>query len=129
MKIIGTGIDIVEIDRVKKLIGRNNRFLARIFTDREITYCKKKKKAYQHFAVRFAAKEAVLKALGEAKVGLKDIEVWNTRNGKPEVRIAEKTLGKNSRRRTVIPGKVKIIVTLSHSQHYAVAQALAYSHA
>jgi holo-[acyl-carrier protein] synthase len=58
----GIGIDIIEVERVKKLAEKNPRFLERIFTDREISYCVEKRNKYQHLAARFAAKEAFFKA-------------------------------------------------------------------
>ena len=60
----GLGLDIVEIDRISKLARSNPRFLTRVFSKDEIAYCKGKRRKWQHFAVRFAAKEAVWKALG-----------------------------------------------------------------
>jgi len=71
----GLGVDIVEISRVRRLARRAPRFLPRVFTSREIAYCRSKKNPWPHFAVRFAAKEAVWKALGRAGIALKDIEV------------------------------------------------------
>lgn len=114
MKIYGTGIDIVEIKRVKKLIEDNNKFRDRVFTKREISYCEGKKKKYEHYAVRFAAKESVWKALGRSGVALKNIEVRNEPNGKPCIRIKNNGLGK----------KQRVIVSLSHTGNYAVAHSM-----
>ncbi|MCJ7645312.1 holo-ACP synthase, partial [bacterium] len=75
MPISGTGIDIVEISRIKKLMEKDNRLKNRVFTENEVRYCEKKRKKYHHYAVRFAAKEAVWKALGKGGVGLKNIEI------------------------------------------------------
>ena len=82
------GVDIVEIHRIAKQI-HNPRFLKRVFTSPEVAYCRARKNAAQHFAVRFAAKEAVSKALG-APVGLKwhDCEVITDSAGRPYVRVS-----------------------------------------
>jgi len=113
MPISGTGIDIIEISRIKEMMERDNRLRDRVFTGNEIRYCEKKRKKYHHYAVRFAAKEAVWKALGRGGVGLKNIEIRNDLNGKPEVYIRGK--------RVYSP---RILVSLSHSRDYAVAQAV-----
>lgn len=114
MNIKGIGIDIVEIERVRKLIGSNPKFLKRVFTEGEIAYCRKKRKKWQHFAVRFAAKEAVWKALGKGGVALKNIEVRNKRNGSPEVKIK----GKN------LDNRYNVFISLTHSSNQAVACAI-----
>jgi holo-[acyl-carrier protein] synthase len=114
MKIYGTGIDIVEVDRVRRLLGKNNRFRDRVFTKAEIRYCEGKKKKYEHYAVRFAAKESVWKALGKGGIGLKSIEVKNETGGKPQIVIKHSLLDK----------KHEIVITLSHTKKYAIAHAL-----
>src|SRR5882724_6698332 len=78
------GVDIVEIDRIAKSV-RNPRFLQRVFTPQEVAYCRSRKNSAQHFAVRFAAKEAVWKAIGQPNLLHRDIQVRNQSNGKPEV--------------------------------------------
>lgn len=116
------GVDIEEVDRVKRLI-RNPRFLKRVFTSQEIAYCRQKKNQAQHFAVRFAAKEAVWKAVNETMARSKftlshrDIGIRNTSLGKPEV---------------VLPARFskwqkKICLSLSHTRAYAVAVALMHA--
>jgi holo-[acyl-carrier protein] synthase len=107
------GVDIVEIDRIAKST-RNSRFLQRVFSPQEVAYCRSHKHAAQHFAVRFAAKEAVWKAVGNPKLSHRDIQVRNRANGKPEIHF---------------PGKFKALakhvsVSLSHGRDYAVAMAL-----
>lgn len=114
MSIQGIGIDIIEVHRIKDIIQRNKRFLKRVFTDKEIAYCLGKKNKWQHFAVRFAAKEAVWKALGESGIELKNIGIRNADDGRPEV---------------VLIGKLKseeknFKISLSHCKDYAVAQAV-----
>lgn len=104
------GIDIVEVRRIERLI-KDKHFLERVFTPGEIEYCRKKKKCAQHFAVRFATKEAVWKALRHNGIALKDIGVSNLPDGKPEA---------------VIRGvkKKNIDISLSHTDEYAVAVAI-----
>ncbi len=92
--IIGIGIDIVEIKRIQEAAERfGSRFIQRIFTRGEIAYCESRLNRFQHYAVRFAAKEALLKALGS---GLRDgfawgdIEVINDKLGKPGISGAGK---------------------------------------
>ena len=91
---ITTGIDIIEVSRVKEAIEeQNNKFLSKIYTEKEIEYCSNTgKMEYQHFAARFAAKEAVFKAISEF---IKDneneywrkIEVLNDNNGRPKINL------------------------------------------
>lgn len=110
---ISLGVDIVEVPRVARLI-RQRRFLQRVFSPGEVAYCREKKNAAQHFAVRFAAKEAVYKALGRPGVAHKDISVRNAANGKPvaELRGPLKRLEK------------RLSISLTHTAEYAVAVAL-----
>ena len=107
------GVDIVEIKRVGAQ-AHNRRFLQRVFTPQEVAYCRSRKHAAQHFAVRFAAKEAVWKAVGNKKLLHRDIQVWNRPDGKPEVSFPArfKTLGS------------RISISLSHGRDYAVAMAI-----
>ena len=108
---IGLGLDIVEIHRIEALARRNPRFLKRIFSPEEIAYCGGKRNRWQHFAVRFAAKEAVWKALGNGALALKDISVSKGADGKPGVVLR----GRPAR---------DIQLSLSHSDRYAAAVAL-----
>ena len=107
------GVDIVEIGRIAKSV-RHPRFLKRVFTRGEVAYCRARKNSAQHFAVRFAAKEAVWKAVGEPKLLHRDIQVRNKPNGKPEV-IFPKRFAKLAQR---------VAISLSHGQEYAVAMAI-----
>jgi len=107
------GVDIVEIDRIAKSVG-NVRFLQRVFTPEEVRYCRSKKLSAQHFAVRFAAKEAVWKAVGEEKLLHKDIQVRNDQKGKPFI-VFPSRFQKLARR---------VSVSLSHGRDYAVAMAV-----
>jgi len=96
--IIGTGVDLAEVDRIQAAledprIGR--RFRDRVFTEKEIAYCEKKRRGkYESYAGRFAAKEAVMKALGRgwgANVRWLDIEIVRARSGKPDIALHDKT--------------------------------------
>ena len=110
------GVDIEEVKRFQTLI-RNKRFLNRVFSKEEISYCSRKKNKPQHFAVRFAAKEALWKALSDVldqlgkSVTHKEISIRNTSRGKPTV-VLPKALSKFNKR---------VTVSLSHTRSYAVA--------
>lgn len=121
--IIGTGIDIVEISRIKRAsLKWKNNFLKRIFTEKELKYSQGKPSSYQHLAARFAAKEAVLKAFGDGwkkRAEWTDIEVWNEKSGKPKVKLY--------RHLKKIKDDMKvddIIISLSHTRTYALASAI-----
>ena len=86
----GIGVDIVEIERIKAAVeARKERFLARIFTVEERDYCFEKPRPFRHLAARFAAKEAVSKALGTGKSGMQwtDIEVCRDSHGRPFIKL------------------------------------------
>jgi holo-[acyl-carrier protein] synthase len=96
--IISTGVDLAEVERIRAALEDARigaRFRARVFTEKEIAYCEKKQRGkYESYAGRFAAKEAVMKALGRgwgAKVRWLDIEVVRARSGKPEIVLHDKT--------------------------------------
>ncbi len=118
MKIIGLGTDIIEIERIKKAGEKNPRFLQRILTEDEYNYCFNKGSKYQSAAVRFAAKEAVVKALGTgfSNISLLDIEIINNESGKPEVILKNNAL----RIFQDIKGK-DIQLSLSHDKKQAIA--------
>ncbi|MFB0564195.1 MAG: holo-ACP synthase [Candidatus Aminicenantaceae bacterium] len=84
--IVGVGIDIIEVNRVKKLIEKTPRALKKIYTPLEIRYCQGKKNCYQHLAARFASKEAFFKALGK-RINWRDVELVNLASGKPQLKI------------------------------------------
>jgi len=94
--IFGTGVDIVEIARFERFLKQGNDALFhRLFTPVEIEYCAAKKQSAQHYALRFAAKESFLKALGTGlRDGLswKDVEVVNDKLGKPELKLSGRAL-------------------------------------
>jgi holo-[acyl-carrier protein] synthase len=87
--IYGIGVDIVKIDRMRKTVERwGKKFLERVFTSNEITYCYEKREPYLSLSVRFAAKEALIKAIGsEIPVSLTDIEVMNYGSGRPFIKV------------------------------------------
>jgi len=120
--IIGTGIDIIEIDRVKNAIDKNPRFLERIFTDDEISYIKSRSDNKSTIAGFFAAKEAVSKALGSGIRGFSwtDIEICTETTGKPSVRLLGKAKELSDTR-----GIGNIHVSISHNRTNAVAFAVA----
>ena len=95
MKIFGIGTDIVNIKRMEKSLKRNGKiFKGKIFSKREIVYCDKKNNPYPFYAKRFAAKEALSKALGTGirkGINFKDIEVLNDNFGKPSIRLKGST--------------------------------------
>jgi holo-[acyl-carrier protein] synthase len=123
MKIIGIGVDVVEIVRIAGSIERHgDRFLRRVFTDQEQEYCGALKHAAQSYAARFAAKEAVSKAFGTgigANLGWLDIEVRRKPTGEPYALLhgAGAALAKRL-------GVTDVLLSLSHSEHYAVANAV-----
>ena len=114
---IKTGIDIIEIERVKQSIEETDgKFCERVYTEKEIEYCESKKmQKYQHYAARFAAKEAVLKAISELleskfDIEWKEIEIQNDENGRPYVNILKQGLNIDN-----------IDISISHCKTYAVA--------
>lgn len=91
--VFGIGTDIIEVRRVEQALRRTKRLKERVFTPREIAYCESRGKSAQHFAVRFAAKEAFLKAMGTGWQGghrFNEIEVVNNALGKPEIIVRGK---------------------------------------
>ncbi|MCI0493176.1 MAG: holo-ACP synthase [Planctomycetes bacterium] len=124
MSILGIGTDIVECLRIAQMIERHGElFITRVYTDDEIHYCSARKAATQHFAGRWAAKEAVLKALGTGwrrGIGWRDIEICNDRSGAPSI-----ILRGGARDVMEQAGIQKIHITISHCRSHAVATAIA----
>lgn len=119
--IIGIGIDIVSVSRIKDAEKRwGRRFLDRVFTEREIKYAMLHKSPHSRLAARFAAKEAMTKAMGTGFTGgitWKDIEVLNKDSGRPEIILHGKV------REIAESMEVKgIHLSISHDGDYAVAQ-------
>ena len=122
MRIIGVGMDATEIERVGGLIARyGDRFLHRVFTEREIAYCRARRRATQSFAARFAAKEAAMKALG---TGHSNGVTWRTievvrRHGPPQLEFH----GAAASRLAVMTGE-RALLTLTHSETVALAHVI-----
>ena len=89
--IVGSGVDLCEVQRIKDAIARHGRrFLERVYTEREIAYAERKANLYERYAARFAAKEAGMKALGtgwRAGLGWRDLEVTNLPSGRPTLTL------------------------------------------
>lgn len=88
--ILGIGTDLVEIERIKGSIERNTSLVNKIFTRTEIRYCKSKKHPHQHYAARFAAKEALFKAIGtgwDVQINWLNVSIENEVGGKPTMRL------------------------------------------
>jgi holo-[acyl-carrier protein] synthase len=123
MNLVGIGIDVVEVSRIKSSLDEfGERFLTRIFTESEREYCLKQKRPELHFAARFAAKEAIAKAFGTGigkEVGWLDMEIVRRPSGEPEVKLSGAAL-KHSQAR----GITQVMVSLTHAKHYAAANAV-----
>lgn len=125
--IVGLGTDIVEITRIGQMIERHGElFLQRVYTEGEIRYCQKRKEAMQHYAGRWAAKEAVMKTLGTGftrGVGWQDIEVVTLKSGQPVIRLSGGAKEFATQR-----GIDQVLITISHCRAYATATAVAMQH-
>ena len=121
--IFGTGVDIVEVYRMADAIEKwGDNFLKKIFTDKEISYSNSKRFSCQHFAARFAAKEAVVKAFGEPKkfpIKWTEIEVLNDGEGKPMIKFHKDALKLKERKNIS-----DVILSMSHSKNYAIANVI-----
>ena len=124
MMILGIGTDIVECPRIGKMIEQHGElFLRRVYTEREIRYCQSRKHAIEHFAGRWAAKEAILKAMGTGRsqgISWTDIEVRNGQDGQPQVMVCG-AAEEIARER----GIGDILISISHCRTYATAYAMA----
>ncbi len=123
MKVVAHGIDMVDCKRLKESIDRHGqRFLKRVFTEAELSYCIGKKREIEHLAGRFAAKEAVLKVLGTGwrdGINWTDVEVRNEPSGQPKVRL-------EGRCREIADqlGIVEVFISISHIETHAIASAI-----
>ncbi len=107
----GIGIDVIEVDRIKKIIeAHKERFVKRVYTQDEVSYCEEKVTEHQCFAGRFAAKEAVIKALGGKIKKYKDISILHTKEG-PKVYIKDHP-------------EWNIFVSITHIKELAIAVAI-----
>ncbi len=116
---VSNGVDIIEISRIKKDIEESgNKFLKRIYTDKEIQYCEARgKQKYNSYAGKFAGKEAIYKALSEYisfDYSWTDFEILNNEKGKPYIKL-----------KVNIENLEKIEISISHCKEYAVANAIA----
>ncbi|OHB76014.1 MAG: holo-[acyl-carrier-protein] synthase [Planctomycetes bacterium RBG_16_64_10] len=124
MNVLGIGTDIVECLRIAQIIERHGElFINRVFTDHEIRYCRSRKAATQHFAGRWAAKEAVLKAMGTGwrrGIRWRDVEVRNAGSGRPVIALrgGVRTLVEQS-------GIREMLISISHCRSHATAFAVA----
>ena len=122
--IIGIGTDIIECLRIAQMIERHGElFINRVYTQHEIQYCQSRKLATQHYAGRWAAKEAILKALGTGwrrGISWRDIEVRNEPGGRP-------TVAMRGGARDVVEqlGITEMLISISHCRSHATAYALA----
>lgn len=128
MRFVAHGIDLIECDRIREMMGRYpDKFLGRILTDAERAYVEAKRDPVPHVAGRFAAKEAILKVLGtgwRGQISWRDMDIANDRAGAPQValsgecqRIAERL------------GITKILLSITHTPNYASASAIGVSEA
>jgi len=121
--VFGIGIDIIEIDRIKDSVEKyGDHFLNKVYTEKELEYCMAKFNKYQHLAARFAAKEAVFKALTTGwnkEIGWQDIEIYNEPNGMPLVKL------KGDLSESLTNGK-NLKISMSHSRDYVTCVAIIY---
>jgi holo-[acyl-carrier protein] synthase len=111
--VLGTGIDIIEIDRIQKAVERwGDDFLNRVFTPVEIEAARKFKFPYRFYAGRFAVKEAIFKAMGIPDLSWQDVTIVNDASGKPVCRYHRKVFNH------------QMFISISHSRDYAVASAI-----
>src|SRR5213593_2260934 len=123
MRVNGIGVDLVNIPRMRDVIDRwQDRFLRRVFTEHEIAYCRARRDPVPHFAARFAAKEAGLKALGtglQLGVRWRELEVRRERTQAPTLVLSGK-----SREIGLTRGGSHMLLSLTHEGDYALAQAM-----
>ncbi|NVO08815.1 MAG: holo-ACP synthase [Bacteroidales bacterium] len=138
--IIGIGVDIIDIKSFTESFNKSKRFRQRVFTENEIAYCESKPNKFQHYAARFAAKEAVMKAIGTGwSKGIQWTQIETINNGKenqqlkndkrdmnggkPEIRLSGKTL-----ERSKDMGVDNIHISLSHSETQVIAFVVLENH-
>lgn len=119
------GVDIIEISRIEQSIKNFDKaFIEKIFTKKEIVYCEKyKNNRYEHYAVRFAAKEAIYKAFSKLfELTWQDVEITNSKSGRPIVNFVEESLkNRFSDEEIKTINNSKIDITLSHNKSQAIA--------
>jgi holo-[acyl-carrier protein] synthase len=119
---VTVGTDIIEVARINKALTRTDRFVNKVFTKKEINYCSKKAFPEQHYAGRFAAKEALKKAIMSMKPEIKTLpfrlfEINNEKNGKPTVKILQEKY-------SFLENKYNLEITISHTSSLATATAI-----
>ncbi len=120
--ILGIGTDIIAVGRIERVLAQNPRFAEKVFSPRERAYCEKRANPAQSYAARFAAKEAVMKALGtgwDEQVSWIEIEVVTGPKGKPGIALSGAT-----RKMCEARGMSRIQLSLSHEKDYAIAFAI-----
>jgi holo-[acyl-carrier protein] synthase len=120
MRIIGLGVDLADVDRVERVLGKYPRFAERCFTEHEREYAFRFANPARRFAARFAGKEAVMKSMGTGwrRIRWTDIEI--TGGGKPTVRMSG-----NAIRRAEMLGVTEVMVTITHTDTSALVMAIA----
>jgi len=117
---IRQGVDIVSVERLEGAVRRHgDRFLNRIFTGGERVYCESKRYKYEHYAARFAAKEAMMKAMEirrKNRLHFREIEVKRRPTGKPEIFLSTKSYELFD-----LPKNVRIELSMAHERAYAVS--------
>jgi holo-[acyl-carrier protein] synthase len=128
MRILGTGIDMIEVERVERVLTRpriGERFRARVFTEREVAYCESRgRPRYQSYAARFAAKEAAMKAMGTGwnrNVGWREIEVVRERGRAPQIVLSGKA-AEFARRRNIEAFHLSITHTATSALAHVIAE-------
>ena len=123
MEIVGLGVDICEIARMERALARHPRMRERVFTSEEIAYCDSKARPAESYAGRFAAREAVIKALGGYRgKRWQDISVTRHPSGAPEIRLRG-----NAKARADDLGVARVLISFTHERATAVAFAVAVS--
>lgn len=121
--VLGIGIDIIEISRVKESIENfGDRFLNKVYTENELNYCLSKMNKYQHLAARFAAKEAVYKALStgwKEELSWHNIEIFNESSGMPFAKLHGKL-------ESFLKDEKELKISISHSKDYVACVAIIY---
>jgi holo-[acyl-carrier protein] synthase len=115
--IYGIGTDIIEVERIRKFIGKGEAFKSRVFTPEEVEYCDSHRDPAPFYAARFSAKEAFVKALGTGftdGIGFNQIEIYHVELGKPEIRLHGK-----AKETADSKGITRIYVSISHVKDWA----------
>ncbi|HYH28183.1 MAG TPA: holo-ACP synthase [Actinomycetota bacterium] len=117
MQVVGIGVDLVEVDRVRRMLERHPSFRSRVFTPAEVEYCERKGGRPERYAARWAAREATIKALGGVRrLRYHDISVGRMPSGAPTIRLEGSAKARAAER-----GVREILVSFSHERHTAAA--------